>query len=239
MDKQKLTKTALGGIVENPVFVLVLGMCPVLGTSTLEGALILGIATLAVLVFSNLLISALRKLIPDKVRIPCYIVIIATLVTIVDMFLAHFMDPNSYTGIRMYISLIVVNCIVLGRAEAFAAKNNPLYSMLDGLSMGLGFTVALSLYGAIRELLATGKLYGAVVIPDFGIEFFGKAAGGLILLGLLMALFNFVYTQVKQHARSRSVAAALAGNTAANEQVQPLPVIADEVPVDVQEKEGK
>ena len=197
----KYAKTALGGVTQNPVFVLVLGMCPVLGTQNLESALILGIATMAVLVFSNVIISALRNVIPDKVRIPCYIVIIATLVTVVDMALKHFMDPTAYMAISKYISLIVVNCIVLGRAEAFASQNPPLDSLIDGVSMGVGFTVALSLFGLIRELLGAGTVFGATVIPDFGIGVFKTSAGAFLLLGILMGVFNLVYQTVVRRRR--------------------------------------
>ena len=192
----KYSKIALGGITQNPVFVLVLGMCPVLGTQDLESALILGFATMAVLVLSNVIISALRKVIPDKVRIPCYIVIIATLVTVVDMALKHFMDPTAYMAIAKYISLIVVNCVVLGRAEAFASQNPPLASLIDGLSMGIGFTVALALFGFFRELLGAGAIFGATVIPDFGIGVFKTSAGAFILLGIMMGVFNLVYQAI-------------------------------------------
>jgi len=210
----KYAKAALGGVTQNPVFVLVLGMCPVLGTQDLKSALILGLATMAVLVFSNLIISALRNIIPDKVRIPCYIVIIATLVTVVDMALKHFMEPSAYMTIAKYISLIVVNCIVLGRAEAFASQNPPLASLIDGVSMGVGFTVALSLFGFLRELLGAGKIFGATVIPNFGIGLFQTSAGAFILLGILMGVFNLVYQTVMDKKKHKMLALqkALAAN---------------------------
>ena len=208
----KYGKIALGGITQNPVFVLVLGMCPVLGTQDLQSALILGLATMAVLVLSNVIISALRKVIPDKVRIPCYIVIIATLVTVVDMALKHFMEPTAYMTIAKYISLIVVNCIVLGRAEAFASQNPPLAALIDGVSMGVGFTVALALFGFLRELLGAGTIFGATVIPEFGIGVFKTSAGAFILLGILMGVFNLVY-QTVMNKKKHKLLAALATKT--------------------------
>lgn len=179
MDVKKFKETALGGILNNPVFVLVLGMCPTIGMSTnITNALGLGLATAFVLIFSNFFISLLRKVIPDKVRLPSYIIIIATFVTLVKMFLEKFL-PSLNQSIGRFIPLIVVNCIILGRAEAFASKNSIGYAALDGLSMGLGFTCALVILGGLRMLLI-----------EAGFAIFGTAAGGFITLGLLMALFN-------------------------------------------------
>lgn len=181
MDKQKLKETALGGIFNNPVFVLVLGMCPTISKSTnIVDAFALGIATAFVLVFSNLFVSALRKFIPDKVRLPAYIIIIATFVTFVQMFVEAFL-PELNESIGAFIALIVVNCIILARAEAFASKNSVGYAVLDGLSMGLGFTFSICLLGGIRQLLAMA-----------GMKVFSTTAGGFIVLGLLMALFNYL-----------------------------------------------
>ena len=185
MTKAELKETALGGIISNPVFVLVLGTCPTIAKSdTISNAIGLGLATAFVLICSNVFISLLRKLIPDKVRLPAYIVIIATFVTLVQLFVAKFL-PDLNTSIGAFIPLIVVNCIILGRAEAFASKNNVLMSALDGVSMGLGFTLEIGLMGAIRQGL------GAI-----GLTLFQKTAGGFIVFGLLMALFNFVFYKI-------------------------------------------
>ena len=198
MDAKKLKETALGGILNNPVFVLVLGMCPTIGMSTnVENALGLGLATAFVLIFSNIFISLLRKVIPDKVRLPSYIIIIATFVTLVKMFLEKFL-PALNTSIGRFIPLIVVNCIILGRAEAFAAKNSVGYAALDGVSMGLGFTCSLLILGGVRMLLIMA-----------GLNVFGTAAGGFITLGLLMALFNYLLRMY----RNRKKASLLQGGT--------------------------
>ena len=181
MSKNSLKQTALGGIFNKPVFVLVLGMCPTIAQSRdVISALGLGCATAVVLVFSNLAISLLRKVIPDKVRLPAYIVIIATFVTIVQMVMSGFL-PDLYTSVSKFIPLIVVNCIILGRAESFASKNGVLESVVDGLSMGIGFIASMCLLGAIRQGL--GML---------GLKIFVQPIGGFMVLGFIMALFNFV-----------------------------------------------
>ena len=181
MSKNSLKQTALGGIFNNPVFVLVLGMCPTIAQSRdVISALGLGCATAVVLVFSNLAISLLRKVIPDKVRLPAYIVIIATFVTIVHMVMSGFL-PDLYASVSKFIPLIVVNCIILGRAESFASKNGVLESVVDGLSMGIGFIASMCLLGAIRQGL--GML---------GLKIFVQPIGGFMVLGFIMALFNFV-----------------------------------------------
>ncbi len=188
MDTKKLKETALGGILNNPVFVLVLGMCPTIGMSTnVTNALGLGLATAFVLLFSNIFVSLLRKVIPDKVRLPSYIIIIATFVTLVKMFLEKFL-PALYASIGQFIPLIVVNCIILGRAEAFAGKNSVGYAAVDGISMGLGFTASLVILGAIRMALIAA-----------GMSIFQTAAGGFITLGLLMALFNYILNIYRNH----------------------------------------
>jgi len=187
----KIKILANGIIKENPIFVLLLGMCPTLGTtsSALNG-MSMGLATTFVLMCSNMAISALKNLIPDQVRIPGYIVVIATFVTVVQMCMEAFV-PALYASLGLFIPLIVVNCIVLGRAEAFAAKNDVISSSLDGLGMGLGFTLALTLLGTVRELLGTGKFFGFSVMPEeFGALIFVLAPGAFIVLGFLIAIVN-------------------------------------------------
>ena len=185
-------KVFLNGILkENPTFVLLLGMCPTLGTtsSALNG-MSMGLATLAVLVFSNLIISLIKNLIPDKVRIPSYIVVIASLVTILQMCLQAYV-PSVYASLGLFIPLIVVNCIILGRAEAFAAKNGPIRSIFDGLGMGIGFTLSLTLLGAVREIFGTGRIFSLGVFPEeYGALIFVLAPGAFIALGYLMAIIN-------------------------------------------------
>lgn len=180
-----------GFIKENPVFVLLLGMCPTLGvTSSAINGMGMGLATAFVLVMSNLVISIIKTGIPDKVRIPSFIVIIATFVTIVQLSMQAYI-PSLFESLGLFIPLIVVNCIVLGRAEAFASKNSILASIIDGLGMGLGFTFALTLLGAIRELLGSGKLFGFIIYPEnYGSLLFVLAPGAFIVLGYLIALNN-------------------------------------------------
>lgn len=185
-------KIILNGIIkENPTFVLMLGMCPTLGTTTSAiNGMSMGLATMFVLMCSNMTISAVRNLIPDKVHIPAYIVIIATFVTIVQLCMEAYL-PSLYESLGLFIPLIVVNCIVLGRAEAFAAKNGVFDSALDGLGIGIGFTLALTLLGAVRELLGSGKIFDTTVFPeDYGMILFILAPGAFITLGLLIALKN-------------------------------------------------
>lgn len=185
-------KVILNGIItENPTFVLLLGMCPTLGTtSSAINGLSMGLATMFVLICSNIVISAVKNLIPDMVRIPAYIVVIATFVTVVQMCMQAFV-PALYATLGLFIPLIVVNCIVLGRAEAFAAKNGVVASACDGIGIGLGFTLALTLLGACRELLGTGKLFNLTLIPEeFGSLIFVLAPGAFIVLGYLVAIVN-------------------------------------------------
>lgn len=185
-------KVLFNGIVkENPTFVLLLGMCPTLGTtsSALNG-MSMGLATMAVLIVSNFIISCIKSLIPDMVRIPAFIVVIASLVTILQMFIKGY-APEVDKSLGLFIPLIVVNCIILGRAEAFAAKNNPFASILDGLGMGLGFTIALTLLGGVRELLGTGKVFGFECFSEnYGALVFVLAPGAFIALGYLIAIIN-------------------------------------------------
>lgn len=185
-------KTLFNGIVkENPTFVLLLGMCPTLGTtSSAINGMSMGLATMFVLICSNIVISLLKNLIPDKVHIPIYIVIIATFVTVVQMCMEAYL-PDLYATLGLFIPLIVVNCIVLGRAEAFAAKNNPLASLMDGIGIGLGFTIALTLLGSIREFLGTGCVFNASIFPEqYGMLLFVLAPGAFIALGYLIAIVN-------------------------------------------------
>ncbi|GHV00570.1 electron transport complex subunit E [Clostridia bacterium] len=206
MDNNKLKSTALGGIAHNPTFVLVLGMCPTIAMSTsLMSSLGMGLATTAVLILTNTLISLCRKLISDKVRIPCYILIIATMVTIVDMAINRFL-PDLYQVLGLFIPLIVVNCIIFARAESFASSNKVGYAALDGLSMGLGFTLSLSILGLIRELLSYGNVaftFGATERVREILPVFQKPVGGFIMLAVLMAAFNAIYKAVKRTAIDR------------------------------------
>ena len=185
-------KTLMNGILkENPTFVLVLGMCPTLATTTSAiNGLSMGLATMFVLICSNVVISLLKNLIPDKVRIPAFIVVIATFVTLVQLLMQAYL-PAIYDVLGLFIPLIVVNCIVLGRAEAFAAKNSVGLSALDGIGMGLGFTLALTLLGAVRELLGTGSCFGLPVFPEnYGALVFVLAPGAFIALAYLMVIIN-------------------------------------------------
>ena len=188
----KALKTLTNGILrENPTFALVLGMCPTLATTTSAiNGMSMGLATTAVLICSNIVISLLKNLIPDKVRIPAFIVVIASFVTMVQLLVQAYL-PGIYDALGLFIPLIVVNCIVLGRAEAFAAKNNVGLSALDGIGMGIGFTLALTILGAIRELLGTGKTFDFAVFPDsYGMLVFVLAPGAFIALAYVMALVN-------------------------------------------------
>ncbi|MBQ2712885.1 MAG: electron transport complex subunit E [Clostridia bacterium] len=201
MQHKKLSQIAVNGLLnENPTFRLVLGMCPTLAvTTSLINGVGMGLATTFVLFCSNLLISLLKNIIPDKVRIPAFILVIATFVTIVEMVMNKYME-GLYQALGLYIPLIVVNCIIFARAESFASVNPVLPSMVDGLSMGLGFTAALAVLGSIRELLAYGKLGGIVLLGEWfpGIAMLGTAPGGFLTLGLCMALFNYVYGRVTE-----------------------------------------
>ncbi len=179
-----------GIIKENPTFVLVLGMCPTLGTTTsaLNG-MGMGLATTFVLMLSNMVISSMARLIPEKVRIPAYVVVIAVFVTVVQLVMQAYV-PSLYETLGLFIPLIVVNCIVLGRAEAYASKNSVLDSFLDGLGIGLGFTLSLTVLGAVRELLGSGSFFGQKIIAGDGMLIFILAPGAFIVLGYLMVLFN-------------------------------------------------
>lgn len=186
----KLSLITKGFIKENPTFVLVLGMCPTLATTTSAmNGLEMGLATLFVLVLSNMVISLISPLVPDKVHIPVYIVVIATFVTVLQ-FVMQAYTPSVYQTLGLFIPLIVVNCIVLGRAEAFANKNGVWDSALDGIGIGLGFTASLTVIGIVREILGSGSLFGWKFIPGDGILAFVMAPGAFLVLGYLMVLFN-------------------------------------------------
>ena len=179
-----------GLIKNNPTFVLALGMCPTLATTTSAiNGLEMGLATLFVLVLSNIAISLVAPAVPDKVRIPVYIVVIATFVTVLQLLMQAYV-PSVYDTLGLFIPLIVVNCIVLGRAEAFANKNSVGASALDGLGVGLGFTLSLTVIGIVREILGSGSVFGWKFIPGDGILAFVMAPGAFIALGYLMVLFN-------------------------------------------------
>ena len=185
-------KVLLNGMIkENPTFVLLLGMCPTLGTtSSAMNGMGMGLATMFVLICSNFAISSIKNLVPDMVRIPSFVVVIASFVTILQMVMQAFV-PSLYATLGLFIPLIVVNCIILGRAEAFAAKNGPIPSIFDGIGIGLGFTMALTLLGGIREFLGTGKLFNIAIMPEeYGMLIFVLAPGAFIVLGYLIAIVN-------------------------------------------------
>lgn len=182
-----------GLITENPTFVQVLGMCPTLAvTTSAVNGIGMGLATTAVLIGSNLVISMLKNIIPSKVRIPAFIVVIATFVTLIDMLLQAYV-PALYDALGLFIPLIVVNCVVLGRAEAYASKSSVINSLFDGLGMGLGFTFSLGVIGIVRELFGAGSAFGIKIMPSFfePITILILAPGAFIVLGLLFAVFNY------------------------------------------------
>lgn len=188
-----------GIVVDNPTFSQVLGMCPTLAvTTSATNSVGMGLATTAVLICSNLVISLLRKCIPSKIRIPAFIVIIASFVTMIDLLLQAYI-PDLHSALGLFIPLIVVNCIILGRAEAYASKNKPLPSIFDGIGMGLGFTLSLTVIGMIREILGAGQLFGKTILPasyDPAIIMI-LAPGAFFTLGILMAILNAV--KAKKH----------------------------------------
>lgn len=189
MNNMKILTNGL--IKENPIFVLLLGMCPTLATTTSAiNGLSMGLATMFVLICSNVVISCIKKITPDKVRIPVFIVVIASFVTILQMCIKAYL-PDVDKALGLFIPLIVVNCIILGRAEAFACKNNPLASMFDGIGIGLGFTMALTILGIVRELLGTGSIFGFVLLPEVAnILIFVLPPGAFITLGYIIAIVN-------------------------------------------------
>ncbi|MBR5232665.1 MAG: electron transport complex subunit RsxE [Clostridia bacterium] len=195
MNKESNMTVLLKGILrENPVFVLILGTCPTLATTTtVKGAFAMGLAAAAVLICSNAVVSLLRKIIPDSMRIPCYIVIIAGFVTIVQMIMHAFL-PELYELLGVYLALITVNCIILGRAEMFAGKNTVGKSILDGIGMGLGFTIAMLAMATIREVFGAGTFFGIEIpfLSTHTIDILIKAPGGLMVYGLLIAVVNII-----------------------------------------------
>ena len=215
-EQKSAAQIFLNGILkENPTLVLMLGMCPTLAvtTSAMNG-LGMGLTTTVVLVLSNMIISLLRNIIPDKVRIPAFIVIIASFVTMVELLLEGFI-PSLYDALGIYIPLIVVNCIILGRAEAFASKNSVILSIFDGLGMGLGFAIALTLIGAVREILGAGELFGLAILPveepimlgSFALKFepiriFGLAPGAFFVVALLTAIQNKVKKSMEEKGKN-------------------------------------
>ncbi|MBO4421832.1 MAG: electron transport complex subunit E [Clostridia bacterium] len=200
--KKALERLYNGIIKENPTFVLMLGMCPTLAvtTSAING-LGMGLSTCAVLMMSNLIISLLRKVIPSRVRMPAYIVIVASLVTVVELLMQAFVR-SLYASLGLFIPLIVVNCIILGRAEAYASKNPPLPSLFDGLGMGIGFTIALTLIGSFRELLGKGSIFGFEIMPSFyePVSIMIMAPGAFFVLAGLSALQNKIRQSGKKPA---------------------------------------
>lgn len=207
MKKKSLLSVFMNGILnENPTFRLLLGMCPTLAVSTAASqGLGMGLSTTFVLVFANLVISALRKIIPDRVRIPSYIVVIATFVTIIDLVIKAFL-PALSSSLGIYIPLIVVNCIIFARAESFASKNDVLPSIVDGLGMGLGFTASLTLLSAVREIIGSGKLFGAQVMPAAykPMAIVVSPAGGFIVLGIMILIVNAVVKSVAKHKSAKA-----------------------------------
>ncbi len=230
--KNGFKKIALDGVItSNPTLKLVLGTCPTLALTTMAmNGLGMGAAVTFVLICSNLLVSLLRKVIPNQVRIPVFVLIIATFVTIVRLALDKFL-PDIYESLGLYLPLIVVNCIILARAESFASKNGPLYAMADGLFMGIGFTLALTLMGAFREILGSGAIFG-VKLWDFQIAFFSSSAGAFFTYGLFIAVFAFVSSLIT-NARKRKKFATATGIPALESEQTTTEDVAPE------EKEGK
>lgn len=200
----KLNILTKGFFKENPSLILVLGTCPTLAvTTSVNNAIGMGAATTFVLLMSNIIISALKNVIPDKVRIPCYIVIIATFVSMVDLLIQGFV-PALSASLGVFIPLIVVNCIVLGRAEAFANKNGVVDSALDGLGMGIGFTISLALIAAVREILGAGAFMGHQFIPsDYNILIFVLAPGAFFVFGFIMALVRYIVTNLETKRKAK------------------------------------
>ena len=206
-EKKKLSAVFMNGIInENPTFRLVLGMCPTLAISTaVSQGIGMGLATMFVLVFSNLVISLLRNIIPEKVRIPSFVVVIATFVTIVDLMMKAFV-PALSQSLGLYIPLIVVNCIIFARAESYAFKNPPMASLMDGLGMGVGFTLALILLSAVREVLGSGTFLGVQVMPAayHPMAIIIRPPGGFIMLGILLLLVNAIVKAFEKRKQAKS-----------------------------------
>ena len=188
-----------GVVKENPTLILMLGMCPTLAVSTRAmNGIGMGLSTTAVLILSNLVISLLRKTIPDEVRLPCYIVIVASLVTVTELLIQAYLPPL-YEALGIYIPLIVVNCIILGRAEAYANKHTPLLSVMDGLGMGIGFTIALTIAGLFREILGNGTAFGVTLLPGFDpIGIFIQPPGAFLVIAFMIAVMNAIGIKTRQ-----------------------------------------
>ena len=203
-----------GIIKENPTFVLMLGMCPTLAvtTSAING-LGMGLTTTVILAMSNLIISMMRKIIPDGVRMPAFIVIVASFVTIVQFLLQGYI-PSLYESLGIYIPLIVVNCIILGRAEAYASKNPPVASLFDGIGMGLGFTIGLTTIGIVRELIGAGTIFGLQIMPSFyePITIFILAPGAFLVLSMLIAIQNRVKRKAEQKGKETKIGSGCTGS---------------------------
>ncbi|MBE7087088.1 MAG: electron transport complex subunit E [Clostridiales bacterium] len=201
---KKLKKIASDGIItSNPTFRLVLGTCPTLALTTMAmNGIGMGLAVTFVLICSNLIVSLLRHVIPKQVRIPAYVLIIATFVTVIRLLLDKFL-PDIYDSLGLFLPLIVVNCIILGRAESFASKNAPLYAVADGLFMGIGFTLALTLMGAFREILGSGMIFG-IKLWDFQIAFFSSNAGAFFTYGVFIALFSLITSVVAKRKKEKT-----------------------------------
>ncbi len=222
-----LAEFTKGLIRENPVFVLLLGLCPTLAVTTgLKNAIGMGLAATFVLVCSNLIIALAKKLIPSEIRIPCFIVVIATFVTIVKLVMAAYL-PALKEALGIFLPLIVVNCIILGRAEAFASKNGPVRSIIDGLGMGLGFTLALCLIGLVREVLGAGQILGIPIargLDPYTLKIFIIAPGGFLTMGLLLALFNYIAALRAQRCKAVPASTAPAGDATAVQASAPASV---------------
>ena len=201
MKKQSLYQVFMNGLItENPTLRLLLGMCPTLAVSTAASrGMSMGLATTAVLMFSNLVISALRKIVPEKVRIPCFVVVIATFVTMIDLLIKAF-SPALSSSLGIYIPLITVNCIVFARAESFAFKNPVIPSMTDGLGMGLGMTLSITILASMRELIGSGTIFGLQIMPDSypPMAFALRPSGGFIALGILLLIVNAFSKKAEQ-----------------------------------------
>lgn len=241
----KLSIVLKGLIAENPVLVLVLGTCPTLAlTNSVISAFCMGIAATIVLVCSNVVISALRKVIPDVVRIPCYIVVIAAFVTAVQMLMQAYL-PDLYELMGVYLALIVVNCIILGRAEMYARKNNPVDSALDGLGMGIGFLLALVAMATIREVLGAGTFAGIAlpVLSTYNIPILTQAPGGFLVYGILIAVVNKIGPKAGEEKRKNfscegCPSAAFCGKVSCNETAEIANDTVESAKENTEEKEG-
>jgi len=216
--KNKYIERLYNGVVkENPTLILMLGMCPTLAVSTRAmNGIGMGLSTTAVLILSNLVISLLRKAIPDQVRLPSYIVIVASLVTVTELLIKAYL-PSLYTALGIYIPLIVVNCIILGRAEAYANKHAPLLSVMDGLGMGIGFTIALTLAGLLREILGAGTAFGVQVLPKSvePIGIFIQPPGAFLVIAFIIAVMNAIGIKTRQRKLVESGCDGVCANCAA------------------------